>query len=75
MDTENKVLMYATAFATIAGGILMLSFVPATIGVRQTQKAQAFNLMANGHRMISLANTYDAKAAAMQIKTIAKEIV
>ena len=48
MEKENKVLTYATAFAVVSGGILMLSIVPATLGIRQTQKAQGFNLMADG---------------------------
>ena len=42
MEKENKVLTYATAFAVVSGGILMLSIVPAALGIRQTQKAQAF---------------------------------
>ena len=75
METENKVLTYAAAFTTIAGGVLMLSLVPATLRIGQVQKAQAFNLMADGNRMLSLAKTYDAKAAAQQIKTVMNEIV
>ena len=42
METESKVLTYAAAFTVVSGGILMLSIVPAVLGVRQTQKAQAF---------------------------------
>lgn len=57
METENKVLTYAMAFATVSAGVLMLSVVPAALGIRQTQKAQAFNLMADGHRAMSLAKT------------------
>lgn len=75
MDTDNKVLTYATAFLTVSAGILLLSLIPGTIGIRQVQKAQAFNFMADGHRMISLTKTYDAKAAAQAIKTVASEIL
>ena len=75
MDNENKVLTYATAFTMVAGGVLILSFVPASLRNGQVQKARAFNLMADGHRMISLAKTYDAKAAAQSIKTIVSEIM
>ena len=58
-----------------SAGVLMLSFVPSVIGIRQVQKAQAFNLIADGHRMISLAKTYDAKAAAEAMKTVVSEIM
>lgn len=75
MDTENKVLTYATAFTVVAGGVLMLSFVPAALGIRQVQRAQAFNLLADGNRMMSLAKTYDAKAAAMQLKTVVDQVI
>lgn len=75
MDNREKALTYATAFATASFGILMLALVPAALGIRQTQKANAFNLMADGYRKASLAKTYDAKAAALAMKTIAKEIV
>lgn len=51
----------------------MLSIVPAALGIRQTQKAQAFNLMADGYRAMSLAKTYDAKAAAEALKLTIKE--
>ena len=64
MKTENKVLMYATSFAVVAGGVMMLSISVSVLGIRNVQKAQAFNLIADGHRAISLAKTYDAKAAA-----------
>ena len=40
----------------------MLSLVPAALGIRQIQKAECFNKIADGHRMLSLAKTYDAKA-------------
>lgn len=75
MDTENKVLTYATAFTVVAGGVLMLSFVSAALGIRQVQRAQAFNLLADGNRMMSLAKTYDAKAAAMQLKTVVDQVI
>lgn len=75
MGKENKVLTYATAFAVVSGGILMLSIVPAALGIRQTQKAQAFNLMADGYRAMSLAKTYDAKAAAETLKLTIKEVM
>lgn len=72
---EDKIIDYATAFATFSAGVLMLSFVPGALGIRQMQKAQAFNLMADGHRMLSLARTYDAKATAKAIKTVSKKIL
>ncbi|MEG1738771.1 MAG: hypothetical protein RR259_11165 [Odoribacter sp.] len=75
MDNEDKVLTYAMAFAMVTGGILILSLVPAAIRIGQVQNAQAFNLMADGHRMISLAKTYDAKVAAQSIKTVMSEIM
>lgn len=53
----------------------MLSFVPAALGIRQVQKAVSFNKIADGHRMLSLAKTYDAKAAAKAIKEIKKKIL
>jgi hypothetical protein len=75
MDKYEKRLSNATTFAITAGGILMLSLAVSALGIRQVQRAQAFNLLADGHRMISLAKTYDAKAAALAIKTVAKEIL
>lgn len=53
----------------------MLSIVPAVLGVRQTQKAQAFNLMADGYRAMSLAKTYDARAAAQALKLTMREVM
>ena len=75
MDNESKVLTYATAFTTVSVGILVLALVPSAIRIGKVQNAQAFNLMADGHRAISLAKTYDAKAAAQSIKTVMKEIM
>lgn len=75
MDNEEKVLSYAASFAMVAGGILILSFIPSALRIGQVQKAQAFNLIADGHRMISLAKTYDAKAAAQSMKTVMSEIM
>ena len=75
MDNENKVLTYATAFTVVAGGILMLSLVPSALGIPQVQKAQAFNLLADGNRMMSLSKTYDAKAAAIQLKTVVDQVL
>ena len=75
MDTENKVLSYATAFTVVAGGVLMLSLVPAALGIRQVQRAQAFSLLADGNRTMSLSKTYDAKAAAMQLKTVVDQVI
>ena len=43
MNKEDKVMTYATAFCMVSAGVLMLAFVPSAIGIRQTQKAQAFN--------------------------------
>ena len=75
MDTENKVLTYATACTVVAGGVLMLSLVPAALGIRQVQRAQAFSLLADGNRTMSLSKTYDAKAAAMQLKTDVDQVI
>ena len=75
METENKVLTYATAFTVVAGGVLMLSLVPAALGIRQVQRAQAFSLLADGNRTMSLSKTYDAKAAAMQLKTVVDQVI
>ena len=75
MDTENKVLTYATAFTVVAGGVLMLSLVPAALGIRQVQRAQAFSLLADGNRTMSLSKTYDANAAAMQLKTVVDQVI
>lgn len=69
MEKENKVLTYATAFAVVSGGILMLSIVPAALGIRQTQKAQAFNLMADGYRAMSLAKNLRCKSSSGSVKT------
>lgn len=75
MNNEEQILTYAAAFCMVSAGALMLSLVPAALGIRQTQKAQAFNLMADGHRMIGLAKTYDAKAAALAMKTVVSEVL
>lgn len=75
METGDKVLTYATAFAITAGGFLMLSFIPSALGIRQVQKAHAFNLLADGNRMMSLSKTYDAKAAALQLKTVMNDVL
>lgn len=75
METESKVLTYAAAFTVVSGGILMLSIVPTVLGIRQTQKAQAFNLMADGYRAMSLAKTYDAKAAVQALKLTMREVM
>lgn len=75
MNKEDKVMTYATAFCMVSAGVLMLAFVPSAIGIRQTQKAQAFNLMADGHRMLGLAKSYDAKAAAIAYKTVTSEVL
>ena len=75
MKTENKVLMYATSFAVVAGGVMMLSISVSVLGIRNVQKAQAFNLIADGYRAILLAETYDAKAAAQSIKAVMSEVI
>ena len=72
---KENIMEYATVFATLSAGVLMLSFVPAALGIRQVQKAVSFNKIADGHRMLSLAKTYDAKAAAKAIKEIKKKIL
>lgn len=70
MNRSNEVLTYATAFAMVAGGVLLLALVVPVIGVRGVQKATALNLMADSHRMISLAKTYDVKAAVLALKEL-----
>ena len=74
MDKED-ILVCATAFTVASAGVLMLALVPSALGIKGVQTAQRFSLMADGHRAISLAKTYDAKAAAMAIKAVAKEIL
>ena len=69
------VLECATAFAMTSAGVLLLALVPGALGIRQMQKAQAFNLIADGYRKSSLAKTYDAKAAALAAKTMMKEVL
>ena len=61
-NIKENIMEYAIAFATTSAGVLMLSLVPAALGIRQIQKAESFNKIADGHRMLSLAKTYDAKA-------------
>lgn len=58
MNKEDKVMTYATAFCMVSAGVLMLAFVPSAIGIRQTQKAQAFNLMADGHGKLHYSGRY-----------------
>ena len=58
MNKEDKVMTYATAFCMVSAGVLMLAFVPSAIGIRQTQKAQAFNLMADGHYVLDRVACY-----------------
>ena len=72
---KENVMEYAIAFATTSAGVLMLSLIPAALGIRQIQKAECFNKIADGHRMLSLAKTYDAKAAAKAIKEVKKKIL
>ena len=70
MERSEKVLMYATSFAIIAGGVLMLSCIGPITGISKVQKATILHLTADSHRMISLAKTYDVKAAAQALKTL-----
>ena len=74
-NIKENIVEYATAFATASAGVLMLSLVPAALGLRQMQKAESFNKIADGHRMLSLAKTYDAKATAKAIKHVKKQIL
>lgn len=74
-NMKENIMEYATAFATLSAGVLLLSFVPAALGIRQVQKAESFNKIADGHRMLSLAKTYDAKATAKAIKEVKKKIL
>lgn len=74
-NMKENIMEYATAFATLSAGVLMLSFVPAALGIRQVQKAESFNKIADGHRMLSLAKTYDAKATAKAIKEVKKRVL
>lgn len=75
MINEEKIVTYATGFCMVSAGVLMLSFVPAALGIRQTQKAQAFYLVAGGRGMIGLAETYDANAAALAMKVVVSEVL
>ncbi len=71
---DDKILNYSVAFFTVSAGLLTLSLIPSALGIRRVQKAKAFNLLADGHRLISLAKTYDAKAAALTIKQVSKVV-
>jgi hypothetical protein len=70
MDNSSKVMTYAAAFATVAGGALMLACIVPVMGIRGIQKATILHLTADSHRMISLARTYDVRAAVQALKTL-----
>lgn len=72
MDNFEKAQSTAMTFAITAAGVLMLACVSPALGVRSTQKATKVHLLADAHRMASLAKTYDAKAAAMAMNTLTK---
>lgn len=74
-EKKINIVEYATAFTMTSAGILLLALLPGALGVRQTQRAQAFNLIADGYRKSSLAKTYDAKAAALAMKTMMNEVL
>lgn len=74
-EKKNDIVECATAFAVASAGVLFLALVPGALGIRQTQKAQAFNLIADGYRKSSLAKTYDTKAAAVAAKTMMKKVL
>ena len=72
---EDKVISYAKAFTIASMGILILSYVPSAIEGKRVQTAKAFNLMADGHRLLGLAKNYDAKTAALALKTVTSEVL
>lgn len=50
--------------------------VPVMVAARIYGKdASWVNLMADGHRMLGLAKSYDAKAAAIALKTVTSEVL
>lgn len=69
------IMEWAAAFAMASAGVLLLTLIPGALGIRQIQRAQAFNLIADGYRKSSLAKTYDAKAAALAAKAMMKEVL
>lgn len=75
MTKEEKFSSYAHTFLLMSTGVLALSVAYTVIGFKTVQKAQAFNLIADGHRALSLAKTYDAKVAATTIKTVMEEVL
>lgn len=75
LTKEEKLNSYAQTFLLASIGVLALSVAHTFIGFKTVQKAQAFNLIADGHRALSLAKTYDAKAAALSIKTVMEEVL
>lgn len=74
MNGFDKVQSAAITFTVASAGVLMLACVVPVLGIRSVQLATKVHLLADAHRMASLAKTYDAKAAAMAIDTLAKEL-
>ena len=74
MDNFEKAQSVAVTFTIASAGVLMLACVVPVLGIRSTQLATKVHLLADAHRMVSLAKTYDAKAAVMAINTLAKEL-
>lgn len=75
MEKSEKVLTYATSFALVSGGVLLLACVRPVLGISRVQAAQALNLTADASRMLSLAKTYDAKAAVESLKLLKDAMV
>lgn len=74
MDGFEKAQSAAITFTIASAGILMLAYVSPVLGIRGVQKATKVHLLADAHRAASLAKTYDAKAAALAINTLAKKL-
>lgn len=74
MDKFDKAQSIALTFTIASAGVLMLACVSPVLGIRGVQKATKVHLLADAHRVASLAKTYDAKAAAMAINALANEL-
>lgn len=70
MENSEKILTYSTSFVMVSTGVLLLACVPAALGIRKVQAAQALNLTADANRMLSLAKTYDVKASVEALKLL-----
>lgn len=70
----EKIMELSAALLMTSVSLVVLNLIPNVKESRKLTKAKIFETMANGHRNISLAKTYDAKAAALAMKTVMKEL-